>query len=384
MGAVREMETVDYIIIGAGSAGCVIANRLSEDADVRIRVLEAGPMDRSLYALRMPAAFSVPLENDRYNWYYHSEPEPYMDGKSIYYPRGRVVGGSSSINGMVYFRGNPLDYDGWATNQLTDWTYAHCLPYFKRMETCDRGADDFRGGDGPLEITTGGDLNPLYRAYIEAGVQAGYPYSPDVNGYQQEGFFVMERTTRGGRRNSAARAYLHPALKESSDLSLETRVLVDRIDFEGTRAVGVTYIKNGQTHRLRAEREVILCGGAFNSPQILLRSGVGNADELSAMGIDVVADRPGVGENLQDHLDYFIQYECKQPVSLYPSVTPLGRLRTGLRWLLTNSGVGASNLFEAGAFFRSRPGVEFPNLQHHFLAVAMNYDGTLPSHGHGF
>ena len=200
MGAVREMETVDYIIIGAGSAGCVIANRLSEDADVRIRVLEAGPMDRSLYALRMPAAFSVPLENDRYNWYYHSEPEPYMDGKSIYYPRGRVVGGSSSINGMVYFRGNPLDYDGWATNQLTDWTYAHCLPYFKRMETCDRGADDFRGGDGPLEITTGGDLNPLYRAYIEAGVQAGYPYSPDVNGYQQEGFFVMERTTRGGRR----------------------------------------------------------------------------------------------------------------------------------------------------------------------------------------
>ena len=377
------MQTVDYIIIGAGSAGCVLANRLSEDAGVRICVLEAGPMDRSLYVLRMPAAFSVPLENDRYNWYYHSEPEPYMDGKSIYYPRGRVVGGSSSINGMVYFRGNPLDYDGWATNQLTDWTYAHCLPYFKRMETCDRGADDFRGGEGPLEITTGGDLNPLYRAYIEAGVQAGYPYSPDVNGYQQEGFFVMERTTLGGRRNSAARAYLHPALKKSPDLSLETRVLVDRIDFEGKRAVGMTYIKNGQTHRLRAEREVILCGGAFNSPQILLRSGVGNADELSPLGIDVVADRPSVGENLQDHLDYFIQYECKQPVSLYSSVTPLGRLRTGLRWLLTNSGVGASNLFEAGAFFRSRPGVEFPNLQHHFLAVAMNYDGTLPAHGHG-
>lgn len=377
------METVDYIIIGAGSAGCVLANRLSEDADVRIHVLEAGPMDRSLYALRMPAAFSVPLENDRYNWYYHSEPEPYMDGRSIYYPRGRVVGGSSSINGMVYFRGNPLDYDGWATNQLTNWTYAHCLPYFKRMETCDRGADDFRGGDGPLKITTGGDLSPLYRAYIEAGMQAGYPYSPDVNGYQQEGFFVMERTTNGGRRNSAARAYLHPALKRPN-LTLEPRVLVDRIDFEGNRAVGVTYARNGQVQRMRAEREVILCGGAFNSPQILLRSGVGNADELRALGVDVVADRPGVGENLQDHLDYYIQYECKQPVSLYPSVTPLGRLRTGLRWLLTNSGVGASNLFEAGAFFRSRPGVEFPNLQHHFLPVAMNYDGTLPMHGHGF
>ena len=377
------MDTYDYIIIGAGSAGCVLANRLSEDPEVRIRVLEAGPMDRSLYALRMPAAFSVPLENDRYNWYYHSEPEPYMDGKSIYYPRGRVVGGSSSINGMVYFRGNPLDYDGWATNQLTNWTYAHCLPYFKRMETADRGADDFRGGEGPMKITTGGDLSPLYRAYIEAGVQAGYPYTKDVNGFQQEGFFVMERTTHGGRRNSAARAFLHPALQRPN-LSLEVKVLVDRIEFEGTRAVGVSYVKGGQRHTIRAEREVILCGGAFNSPQILLRSGVGNADELRSFGIDVVTDLPGVGENLQDHLDYFIQYACKQPVSLYPSVTRLGRLGVGLRWLLTHSGVGASNLFEAGAFFRSRPGVEFPNLQHHFLAVAMNYDGTLPAHGHGF
>ena len=377
------METFDYIIIGAGSAGCVLANRLSEDADATIRVLEAGPMDRSLYALRMPGAFAVPLESDRYNWYYHSEPEVYLDGKSIYYPRGRVVGGSSSINGMVYFRGNPLDYDGWATNQLTDWTYAHCLPYFRRMETCDRGADDFRGGDGPLEITTASDLNPLYRAYVEAGVQAGYPYTEDVNGYQQEGFFVMERTTRGGRRNSAARAYLHPAL-ERPNLSLEVKVLVDRIEFEGTRAVGVSYIKHGRRHTLRAAREVILCGGAFNSPQILLRSGVGNAEELRSLGLDVVADLPGVGENLQDHLDYFIQYACTQPVSLYPSVTGLGRLRVGLRWLLTHSGIGATNLIEAGAFFRSRPGVEFPNLQHHFLAVAMNADGSLPTEGHSF
>ena len=223
----------------------------------------------------------------------------------------------------------------------------------------------------------------MYRAYIEAGVQAGYPYTVDVNGYQQEGFFVMERTTHGGRRNSAARAYLHPALRRSN-LSLEVKVLVDRIEFEENRAVGVTYLKNGRRHELRAAREVILCGGAFNSPQILMRSGVGNADELRALGIDVVAHLPGVGENLQDHLDYFIQYSCKQPVSLYPSVTRLGRLRVGLRWLLTHSGIGASNLIEAGAFLRSRPGVEFPNLQHHFLAAAMNNDGSLAADGHGF
>ena len=377
------MDSVDYIIVGAGSAGCVLANRLSEDGDTTIRVLEAGPMDRSLYALRMPAAYAVPLGSERYNWAYRSEPEPYLNGQSIYYPRGRVVGGSSSINGLVYFRGNPLDYDGWATNQLTRWTYAHCLPYFKRMETCDRGGNDFRGGEGPLEISTASDPGPLQRAYIEAGMQAGYPYTEDVNGYQQEGFFVMERTTQGGRRNSAARAYLHPALKRPN-LVLQVKVLVERVEFEGTRAVGVTYIKDGRRRTIRAAREVILSAGAFNSPQLLLRSGVGNADELRAHGIDVIADLPGVGQNLQDHLDYFIQYECKQPVSLYPAVTGYGRLRVGLRWLLTHSGIGATNLIEAGAFFRSRPGVEFPNLQHHFLAVAMNADGTSPARGHSF
>ena len=377
------MDSVDYIIIGAGSAGCVLAHRLSEDPDTTIRVLEAGPMDRSLYALRMPAAYSVPLGKERYDWAYRSEPEPYLNGRSISCPRGRVVGGSSSINGQVYFRGNPLDYDGWATNQLADWSYAHCLPYFKRMETRDRGGNEFRGGEGPLEITTASDLGPLHRAYIEAGMQAGYPFTEDMNGYQQEGFFLTERTTQGGRRNSAARAYLHPAL-ERPNLSLQVKVLVQRIEFEGKRAIGVTYIKDGRRRTIRAEREVILCGGAFNSPQILLRSGVGNADELRALGLDVVADLPGVGENLQDHLDYFIQYECRQPVSLYPWVAGFGRLRVGLRWLLTHSGIGATNLIEAGAFFRSRVGVEYPNLQHHFLAVAMNADGTSPARGHSF
>ncbi len=377
------VEAVDYLIVGAGSAGCVLANRLSEDPDATVKVLEAGPMDNSLYLLRMPAAAWIIITGRKYNWYYHSEPEPHMDGRRIFYPRGKVVGGSSSINGMVYFRGLPLDYDGWSTNQLNNWSFAHCLPYFKRMETSDRGASEWRGGDGPLRVTTGGDLSPLYRAYIEAGVQAGYPHVQDVNGHQQEGVFAMERTVVGGVRNSAARAYLHPALKRPN-LTLEADAHTNRVLFEGTRAVGVEYIKNGQTRQIRAEREVILCGGVFNSPQILMRSGVGNAEHLRELGIDVVHDLPGVGQNLQDHLDWPIQYECTQPVSLYSSTTKLGQLKTGLQWFLAKSGVAASNLFEAGGYFRSRPGIEYPNIQHHFVAIAMNYDGSMPHKGHGF
>ncbi len=376
-------QTTDYIVIGAGSSGCVIANRLSEDPGTTVKVVEAGPADRSLWLLRMPAAAWIIINGHRYNWRYFSEPEPYMDNRRLLYPRGKVLGGSSSINGMVYLRGNPLDYDGWATNQLHNWSFAHCLPYFRKMEKTDRGDDSFRGRDGPLEITVGGQSSPLYEAYVEAGQQAGYPFTEDVNGYRQEGVFYMERTVLGGIRNSTARAYLHPALARPN-LSVMTGATTSRILFEGTRATGIEVIRGGRATVLRAERGVILSAGVFNSPQILLRSGVGNADDLKALGIDVVRHLPGVGRNLQDHLDWAIQWQCTKPVSHYAATTPVGQVRAGLQWFLAKTGPAASNLFEAGGYFRSRPGIEYPNIQHHFVAVAMNYDGTMPHKGHGF
>ncbi|MBG85285.1 MAG: choline dehydrogenase, partial [Verrucomicrobiales bacterium] len=376
-------ETVDYLIVGAGSSGCVLASRLSENSDASVKVLEAGPVDRSLYLLKMPASAWQIINGRKFNWYYHSEPEPHMNGRRIFYPRGKVLGGSSSINGMVYLRGNPLDYDGWATNQLNNWSFAHCLPYFKKMEKTDLGDDDFRGRDGPMEISIATGSSPLYAAYIEAAQQAGYPRTEDVNGFQQEGVFFMERTVLGGVRNSTARAYLHPALSRPN-LTVETDCTTNRVLFEGTRAVGVELIQNGQTRTIYADREVILSCGVFNSPQVLLRSGIGNAEHLREMGIPVVQDLPGVGENLQDHLDWPIQYECTQPVSLYSATTPLGQLKVGMEWFTSKTGIAASNLFEAGGYFRSRPGIEFPNIQHHFVAVAMNYDGTMPKKAHGF
>jgi len=376
-------ESVDYLIIGAGSSGCVLANRLSENPDATVKVIEAGPVDKSLYLLKMPAAAWQIINGRKFNWYYHSEPEPYMDGRRIFYPRGKVLGGSSSINGMVYLRGNPLDYDGWATNQLNNWSFAHCLPYFKKMEKTDRGDDAFRGREGPMEITVGGDSSPLYAAYIEAAQQAGYPFTQDVNGYQQEGVFYMERTVLGGVRNSTARAYLHPALTRPN-LTVETDAHTNKVIFEGNRAVGVEIIQNGQARTIYANREVIVSCGVFNSPQVLLRSGIGNADHLKQLGIPVVQGLPGVGENLQDHLDWPIQFECTKPVSLYSATTPLGQVKVGLEWFASKTGIAASNLFEAGGYFRSRPGVEFPNIQHHFVAVAMNYDGSMPKKAHGF
>lgn len=383
--AVRgDVDEFTHIVVGAGSAGCVIASRLSEDAGTSILVLEAGPMDRSLYMLRMPAALALPLESDRYNWFYHSEPEPHLDGRRVYYPRGRVVGGSSSINGMVYLRGNPQDYDRWAqTPGLQAWSYAHCLPYFRKMETSKLGPSQYRGDSGPIRVTVPECDNPLYQAFLEAGQQAGYAFTDDVNGFRQEGFFRMERSTHKGIRSSASRSYLHPA-RARGNITLTTRALVTRILFDGKRAVGIEYSLGGALKRAHASVEVILSAGAVNSPQILMLSGVGPARQLREHDIALVADIPGVGENLQDHLDFLVQYRCTQDVSLYPATKPVNQPLIGLQWLLFKNGVGASNIWEAGSFFRSRAGIEYPNMQHHFAPVAISYDGAERIDGHGF
>ncbi len=373
----------DYIIIGAGSAGCVLASRLSEDAQVRVLVLEAGPPDRHLYMFKMPAAMVEALDNPKYDWMYRSDPEPNMDGRRLVYPRGHVLGGSSSINGMVHLRGNPLDYEGWAAQGLDEWSYAHCLPYFKRLETNRRGGDEYRGSDGPIQSTIGPCTNPLFQAYLDAGVQAGHALTDDVNGYRQEGMCRFDMTIGDSERCSAARAFLHPAMGRKN-LHVITSAFVNRIEFEGRRAVGVSYELNGVTHSVRADREVIVSGGAINSPQLLMLSGIGNADHLAQHDIPLVAHLPGVGENLQDHLDVIVQHECLKPITAHSALSLLGRAKVGAQWLFFRSGLGATNLFEAGSFFRSHEGIEFPNLQHHFIPAAINYSGDVAVEGHGF
>ena len=372
--------TYDYVIVGGGSAGCALANRLSADPSTRVLVLEAGRPDYpwDLY-IHMPAALSFPIGNRFYDWKYESEPEPFMHGRRIYHARGKVLGGSSSINGMIFQRGNPLDYERWAGDPgMERWNYAHCLPYFKRMETCTAGADEWRGGDGPLVLERGPATNPLFGAFFEAVQQAGYPLTDDVNGVRQEGFAAFDRNIRRGRRMSAARAYLHPVMGRPN-LDVECRRFVTRIVFEGTRAIGVEVAGRGV---IRAG-EVILCGGAINSPQVLQLSGIGSAAELEALGVPVVHDLPGVGEHLQDHLEVYVQYASKQPVSLAPSYKWRNRPLVGLRWLLFKNGPGASNHFEAGGFIRPNEDVAYPNLMFHFLPIAIRYDGSAPA-GHGY
>jgi choline dehydrogenase len=376
----------DYVIIGGGSAGCALANRLSADPGQRVLVLEAGRPDYSWDPyIHMPAALVFPIGNRFYDWAYESEPEPHLNGRRIYHARGKVLGGSSSINGMIFQRGNPLDYERWAADPgMAEWDYAHCLPYFKRMENCLAATEDdpFRGHNGPLVLERGPATNPLFGAFFGAVQQAGYQLTDDVNGYRQEGFAQFDRNVHRGRRLSAARAYLYPVLSRPN-LTVATRAFVTKLIFRGKRAVGVAFRHQGRLKRVRAG-EIILCGGAINTPQLLQLSGVGNADELSALGIDVVADLPGVGENLQDHLEVYIQYGCKLPVSLAPSLKWRARPAIGAKWLFGRTGPGATNHFEGGGFARSNDEVTYPNLMFHFLPIAVRYDGSHPEGGHGY
>ncbi|GAA3593899.1 choline dehydrogenase [Nonomuraea rosea] len=371
----------DYVIVGGGSAGCALANRLSADPAVSVLVLEAGRPD-SLWDvfIHMPAALMFPIGSRFYDWKYESEPEPFMDGRRIYHARGKVLGGSSSINGMIFQRGNPLDYERWAAGPgMKSWDYAHCLPYFKRMETClAEPGTDFRGGDGPLLLERGPARGPLFEAFFAAVQQAGHPLTDDVNGFRQEGFAAFDRNIHRGRRLSAARAYLHP-VRHRRNLTVRTRAFVERILFDGTRATGV--LCDGE--RIEAG-ETIVCGGAINSPQLLQLSGVGPRELLEPLGVEMVHDLPGVGENLQDHLEVYVQHACTKPVSQQPSLAKWRRPFIGADWLFLRRGPGATNHFEAGGFIRSNDEVAYPNLMFHFLPIAVRYDGSAPAGGHGY
>ncbi|WP_413489741.1 choline dehydrogenase [Shewanella baltica] len=378
-----QQKYYNYIIVGAGSAGCVLANRLSKDPKNEVLLLETGGSDKSIF-IQMPTALSIPMNSPKYAWQFETQPEPHLDNRKMHCPRGKVLGGSSSINGMVYVRGHARDFDEWQAQGATNWDYSHCLPYFKKAETWAFGGDEYRGESGPLGVNNGNQMqNPLYQAFVDAGIAAGYLSTADYNAAQQEGFGPMHMTVKKGVRWSTANAYLRPAMARRN-LTVLTHTLVHKVLLEGQAAVGVRIEHKGKVEDIRCNKEVILAAGSIGSPHLLQLSGIGDPQVLADAGVELQHELPGVGQNLQDHLEFYFQFKCLKPISLNGKLDPFSKFLIGARWILDKSGLGATNHFESCGFIRSKAGLEWPDLQYHFLPAAMRYDGKEAFAGHGF